>query len=85
MDFSTSDLSEFENRSIPLSVQYFYVYKDTAHQWRWRFVAKNGRTIADSAEGYYNLQDCEHGIALVKGEGPTSVVIGDDDYTRLRR
>jgi uncharacterized protein YegP (UPF0339 family) len=24
------------------------------HPWRWRLVSKNGKTIADSAEGYHN-------------------------------
>lgn len=28
------------------------VYQDTQSQWRWRLRAANGRTIADSAEGY---------------------------------
>lgn len=30
----------------------FVVYKDAAGQYRWRFKADNGRTIADSGEGY---------------------------------
>lgn len=28
------------------------VYEDTAGEWRWRLVARNGLTVADSAEGY---------------------------------
>ncbi|OUM01767.1 YegP family protein [Variovorax sp. JS1663] len=67
-----------------MNVPYFFVYKDHASQWRWRFVASNGRTIADSAESYHNLQDCEHGIALVKKESPGAVTIGDDNYKRNR-
>lgn len=30
----------------------FHFYKDTAGEWRWRFVASNGRIMADSGEGY---------------------------------
>jgi uncharacterized protein YegP (UPF0339 family) len=30
----------------------FVVYRDAKMEWRWRLVARNGRTIADSAEGY---------------------------------
>lgn len=30
----------------------FRIYKDAADEWRWSLVAKNGETIADSAEGY---------------------------------
>ena len=59
---------------------YFYVYKDKLSQWRWRFTASNGRTIADGGEGYVNLSDCLHGIDLVKGKGPAAPVNGDDNY-----
>lgn len=27
-------------------------YKDKAYFWRWRLVARNGKIIADSGEGY---------------------------------
>jgi uncharacterized protein len=30
----------------------FVVYKDRKGEFRWRLVAANSRTIADSAEGY---------------------------------
>lgn len=33
-------------------------YKDSAHEWRWRRIAENGRIVADSGEGYQNKQDC---------------------------
>ncbi|MCY1288272.1 hypothetical protein D9M68_644990 [compost metagenome] len=65
-------------------VAYFYVYKDTAKEWRWRFVAKNSKTIAISSESYQNLVDCESAIKLLKEQGPTAPVIGDDDFKRLR-
>ncbi len=67
-----------------MSVSYFYVYKDVANLWRWRFAAKNGKTIADSAESYINLVDCEHGISLLKEQCNESPVIGDDSFKRLR-
>lgn len=44
----------------------FHVYTDTAGYWRWRLLAANNRTIADSGEGYFNKQDCLAGIELVK-------------------
>ena len=59
---------------------YFYVYKDTAGQWRWRFVASNGEPIANGGEGYINLNDCLHGITLIKDNGRTAPVIGDNNY-----
>ncbi len=67
-----------------MSVSYFYVYKDAANFWRWKFVAKNGKIIADSAESYINLVDCEHGISLLKEQCKESPVVGDDSFTRLR-
>jgi uncharacterized protein YegP (UPF0339 family) len=45
----------------------YKVYKDKAGEWRWRLVAANGRTVADSGEGYHNKADCLAGIELVKG------------------
>ncbi len=29
-------------------MSYYKVYKDRASEWRWRYVATNGRTISDS-------------------------------------
>lgn len=41
------------------------VYQDNAGEWRWRIRATNGEIIADSAEGYVDRADCEHGLELV--------------------
>ena len=35
----------------------FKLWKDTKGQWRWTLVARNGKTIADSAEAYRRKQD----------------------------
>ena len=67
-----------------MSTPYFYIYKDAAKEWRWYMNASNGKKIANSGEGYHNLTDCEAGIALVKKEGPSAVVIGDEEYKKLR-
>lgn len=32
----------------------FELYEDKTGQWRWRLVAKNGKTVADSGEGYHS-------------------------------
>lgn len=45
---------------------YFLMYKDASSQWRWRLYAANDKIIADSAEGYYNKDDCQRAIDLVK-------------------
>lgn len=44
----------------------YYVYKDTAGQWRWRFVAGNNRIIAVSSESYWNKSDCLAAVGLVQ-------------------
>jgi uncharacterized protein YegP (UPF0339 family) len=43
---------------MPSHVEY---YKDLNNQWRWRAIATNGKTVADSGEGYHNLEDCKVG------------------------
>lgn len=39
-------------------------YQDRKNQWRWRAIALNGRIVADSAEGYHRLADCERGAGI---------------------
>ena len=52
----------------------FEVYEDKAGEWRWRLRANNGEIIGDSGEGYVYKHDCEHGIELVKTQGPTASI-----------
>ena len=52
----------------------FEVYKDNAGEYRWRFIAANGRIIATSSEGYKAKADCQHGIDLIKGEAQAARV-----------
>jgi uncharacterized protein YegP (UPF0339 family) len=42
------------------------VYEDKPGEWRWTFIAGNGRKIADSGEGYHNKADCLKAIALLR-------------------
>jgi uncharacterized protein YegP (UPF0339 family) len=44
----------------------YWVYKDSANQWRWRLRASNNRIIAVSGEAYHNRSDCLAAIELVK-------------------
>ena len=57
------------------NVAYFKVFTDNQGQYRWLFVATNGKTIAVSSEAYIRKADCEHGITLIKREGPSAPVI----------
>lgn len=37
-----------------VEVAYVVVYKDEAGEWRWKALAGNRKTVADSGEGYRN-------------------------------
>jgi uncharacterized protein len=47
---------------------HFYVYPDAKNEIRWRLVAGNGRTLADSGEGYQRWASCLHAMNLIAGE-----------------
>jgi len=51
------------NRTYPS----FLIYLDAKGEYRWRCEAANGRTIADSGEGYKNYADCSRMIGVVGG------------------
>jgi uncharacterized protein YegP (UPF0339 family) len=52
----------------------FEIARDKSNEYRWHLRADNGKIIADSAEGYKDKADCEHGIQLVKQEAPTATI-----------
>ena len=52
----------------------FKVYPDNRGEWRWRFVASNGLTLADSGEGYKSLGDLLKAIRLLKVSAKASRV-----------
>lgn len=35
-----------------------HLYRDALGGWRWRAVARNGKTVADSGEAYVEYRDC---------------------------
>ena len=41
------------------SVSRVEIYKDEAGEFRWRGIARNGRVIAESGEGYNNRMYCQ--------------------------
>lgn len=43
------------------------IYRDSQTHWRWRFIAGNGKVLADSGQGYNDKRDCIHGLELVTG------------------
>jgi uncharacterized protein YegP (UPF0339 family) len=59
---------------LPDAPSHFEKYVDRANEWRWTLVAKNGKKIADSGEGYTDERGCDHGINLVKAAGANTPV-----------
>jgi uncharacterized protein YegP (UPF0339 family) len=48
----------------------FFIYKDTAGEYRWRYQATNGKIIADSGEDYVTKADCRRGLDLMIATNP---------------
>lgn len=45
----------------------FEKYQDRGGTWRWRIVAANNRTVADSGEGYDSESNVDRAIRMIKG------------------
>lgn len=43
------------------------IYQDKAGEWRWRILAGNGQTMADSGEGYDSKFNCERALRRLLG------------------
>jgi Uncharacterized conserved protein len=65
MTYSLS-LADLGTLRTPSEPSHYELYKDARGHWRWRLIASNGRTVADSGEGYHNKNDCLSGLNLVK-------------------
>jgi len=60
----------------------FIMSKDSRGEWRWKLVAGNNETIADSAESYTRREGCLNGIALVKRDAAAAAVYDISDGTK---
>ena len=45
---------------------YFEAYKDARGEWRWRMRARNGRIVADGAEGYASKRNVLRAITTMQ-------------------
>jgi len=41
------------------------VYKDKKNEWRFKLIAKNGKVIAVSSEGYKAKRACLHALDII--------------------
>lgn len=55
----------------------FHIFKDRKNEWRWRLVASNGRTIADSGEGYKRQAACITATARVREASTRATLVID--------
>jgi uncharacterized protein YegP (UPF0339 family) len=55
----------------------FHIYEDAAGAWRWRLKARNGRIVADGAQGYSSQWHAERAAASLIG-APLVLVVGKD-------
>ncbi|AGG06765.1 MULTISPECIES: HVO_2922 family protein [Dehalococcoides] len=53
----------------------FELFKDKKGEFRWRLVASNGQTIADSGEGYTTHANAINGIESVKKNAPVAAIV----------
>lgn len=51
------------------------VYRDKAGQYRWRLVGRNGKIMADSAEGYVTKHNCNQAIARFMAAAPNAPIV----------
>lgn len=58
------------------------VYKDEAGEWRWQLRAKNGRIVADGAEGYKRHSSVRRAITqlLDRMPGMQAIEVQDHDW-----
>lgn len=55
------------------------LYKDSKGEWRWRLLADNGRTLADSGEGYEHRSDALSAFGTVCGPERMEIeTVGED-------
>lgn len=59
----------------------FEIYKDRAGLWRWTLIANNGKTIADSGEGYASEYNAVRAAARTKELAPQAPVKRPDGTT----
>lgn len=51
------------------------VYPDGVNEWRWRLIARNGKILADSGQGYRTQGEAESATQLVFGTTETIPVV----------
>ncbi len=58
----------------------FEIYRDTAGEYRWRLLSKNGRILADSGQGYASRQKARQGAESVRTNAPEGGAASFETY-----
>jgi amphi-Trp domain-containing protein len=61
--------------AVSASKARFELFEDSAEEWRWRLVHRNGNIIADSSEGYASKQKATQGLDSVVTNAPGAAVV----------
>ena len=62
------------------------IYPDKKGEWRWRLVARNGRIIADSGEGYVSKANAKRAMHRLRaGLIRTPYYLAISEGERIRR
>ena len=66
----------FKKKSVSTtSTAKIKVYRDQAGEYRWRLVGRNGKIMADSAEGYVTKHNCNQAIARFMAAAPNAPIV----------
>jgi uncharacterized protein YegP (UPF0339 family) len=55
----------------------FLIFQDRRLQWRWTLIARNGRIVADSGEGYASKAHAKRAVASTRRIAATAAVTED--------
>jgi len=53
----------------------FELYQDKGGDWRWRLVAKNGKTVAESGEGYNGIGNVRRALKAFRHNVTSAPVV----------
>ena len=53
----------------------YWLYKDSADEWRWTYHARNGLAIAVSSESYKKKSDAKRGIEIMQGSASSPIYV----------
>jgi uncharacterized protein YegP (UPF0339 family) len=53
----------------------FEIYEDKRGEYRWRLIATNAKILADSGEGYNDVNECKIAVERIRGGAAQAIVV----------